>query len=131
MVKTAEATWERLVATLMHAPDPVSAAAQAARNPAVPRTLRAALARINPDGLRMARLLVARLRFERLLRGSRQAAALFDARPEDFAAPFRRYHVEVPARSFFAADEADAWKRWLRRTSRRAGQPRSRSSPRG
>lgn len=128
-MKTAEAAWERLLVTLMHAPDPVSAAARAARDPAVPRTLRAALARVNPDGLRMAQLLVARLRFERLLRGSRQAAALFDASPDDFAELFRRYHVEVPARAFLAADEADAWKRWLRRT-RRAGKRRSESSRR-
>jgi len=61
----------------------------------------------------LAALLVARLRFERLLRGSPQAEAWFDADPEAFAAAFKRYHAEVPPAAFFPQAEARLFRQWV------------------
>jgi hypothetical protein len=64
---------------------------------------------------------VARLRFERLLRGSPDAERWFDADAAGFAAAFRRYHRDVPAAAFFPPDEARAFGDWLERSHREAG----------
>lgn len=97
----------------MIAPDPVGALRSAAADPALPPGVRRALLRADEDGIRMAALLVARLRFERLLRGSPEAEAWFDRDPADFSAAFRRYHAEVPPSAFFPPGEARLFRRWL------------------
>jgi hypothetical protein len=68
----------------------------------------------------MAAILVVRLRFERLLRGSPVAEEWFERDPESFAEAFRRYHAEVPPRAFFPADEAALFRAWR---DRRAAPP--------
>ena len=87
------ADWERQLAAAMRADDPVAA-------------VRALHPEADADGVRLAALLVARLRFERLLRGAPAAGAWFARDPAGFARFFRRYHAAVPPRAFFPADEA-------------------------
>jgi hypothetical protein len=93
------AEYERRLAAAMRARDPV--AAMRAIHPAV-----------DADGVRMSALLVARLRFERLMRGSPEAEASFDRDPAAFARDFHRYHREVPPRAFFPVDEAALFRAW-------------------
>lgn len=85
--------WERRLAAAMRADDPAAA-------------VRALYPAADADGVRLAALLVARLRFERLLRGAPAAEAWFERDPAGFARVFARYHAEVPPRAFFPADEA-------------------------
>jgi len=101
-VKLAE--YERRVAAAMRARDPVAA-------------MRAIYPDVDADGVRMTALIVARLRFERLLRGSPEAEASFDRDPAAFADSFARYHAEVPPRAFFPADEAALYDAWRDRTA--------------
>ena len=108
----AQATFERLLARIVTAPDPEAALLAAARRQALPAALRRALLAVDRDGLRMSALLVARLRFERLLRGCPEAEALFDADPAAFADLFRRYHAEVPPTAFFPPQEAALFRGW-------------------
>jgi hypothetical protein len=110
--------YERVMARAIVARDPAAALARAARAPGLPRSLRAALAAVDEDGLRMAALLVARLRFERLLRGSAEAERWFEVDPAGFTAAFHDYHHAVAPRAFFPTDEAAAFRRWRRRTRR-------------
>ena len=94
------ADYERRVAAAMRAKDPVVA-------------MRTIDPNVDADGVRMTALIVARLRFERLLRGSPEAEASFDRDPAVFAETFARYHADAPPAAFFPADEAalfDAWR---------------------
>ena len=79
------ARYEEAVARAMTAPDPVEALRGAAEDPALPPALRRALREADEDGIRMAALLVARLRFERLLRGCPEAEAWFDRDAQAFS----------------------------------------------
>jgi hypothetical protein len=67
---------------------------------------------LDADGVELARLLVARLRFDRLLAGSRTAAALYDADGAAFAETFRRYAAEVRPTAFFPHDEGAFFEAW-------------------
>jgi hypothetical protein len=64
------------------------------------------LGAIDEAKLRLTALLVARLRFERLLRGCPEADEWFEGDPEDFADAFRDYHASVPLTAFFPGHEA-------------------------
>ncbi|WP_437983851.1 hypothetical protein [Sorangium sp. So ce117] len=114
------------MARAMTAEDPVAALRAAAEDPALPPALRKALLGADEDGVRMSALLVARLRFERLLRGSPEAEAWFDRDPADFSAAFRRYHAEVPPTAFFPPGEARLFRCWIEAPSApaRARRPR-------
>jgi hypothetical protein len=101
------------MAEILRAPEPVRALAAAAVDPALPPALRRAFAAADPDGVRLAALLVARLRFERLLRGCPEAEAAFAADPAAFTELFRRYHRQVPPTAFFAQAEAALYRGWL------------------
>ena len=109
----AHARYEALVARAMTAEDPVAALRAAAEDPALPPALRRALLGADEDGVRISALLVARLRFERLLRGSPEAEAWFDRDPAEFSAAFRRYHAEVPPTAYFPPGEARLFRRWI------------------
>ncbi|MGK3988670.1 hypothetical protein WME99_36840 [Sorangium sp. So ce136] len=119
------------MARAMTAADPVAALRAAAADPALPAALRRALRGADEDGVRMSALLVARLRFERLLRGSPEAEAWFDRDPAAFSEAFRRYNAEVPPAAFFPAGEARLFRGWVvrgageepawRRSTRAAG----------
>jgi hypothetical protein len=106
--------YERLMASVLIASDPIAAL------DALDAEQRALLEPIDRDGLRMAALLVARLRFERLMHGSRRAAEWFDSDPREFARAFKRYHASVPPLSTFPPQEAHDFEAWI--TS--AGTPR-------
>ncbi|MFN3200261.1 MAG: DUF692 family multinuclear iron-containing protein [Bradymonadia bacterium] len=58
------------------------------------------------DGIKVASLLVAHLRFGRLMRGSGHFEAWFDADPADFTAAFRRYHLTRRPEAYFPTEEA-------------------------
>ena len=106
---------ERLLADAFQSPDPRAALAAAARDRALPSDLRARLAGAAPDGVRIAGLLVAKLRFERLIHGSGEAGAWFDRDPAAFARAFRRYHEEVPPVAQGPLQEAHAFAAWCDR----------------
>lgn len=109
----AHARFERALMRAMRAEDPAASLARSARDTRLPAELRAALARAAGDGARLAALLVARLRFERLMRGSPEAEGWFERDPEGFARAFRRYHAEVEPTAFFPAHEARLFARWM------------------
>jgi len=111
--------FERKMVAILTAPDPGAALQSAAADRTLPAELRRAFARAYPDGVRLAALLVARLRFERLLRACPEAAAEFDADAAAFAARFRRYHAEVPPTAFFPSAEAALYRTWLGAQGRR------------
>ncbi len=113
------AAFERILAAAMTAADPVRALRRAARAGGVDADLRARLLAADADGVRMSALLVARLRFERLLRGSASAEAFYESDPAAFTATFRRYHQAVPPNAFFPREEAALWEEFLARRRRR------------
>ncbi len=70
----------------------------------------------NDDGVRTAALLIAKLRFERLLNGDapdhdgRTVLGEFSADPGAFAAKFRRYHRAVEPTAWNPLDEGRLWR---------------------
>jgi hypothetical protein len=107
--------WEKVLARAMTADDPVAALRAGAKR--LPAALRRQLARIDEDGFRISALLVARLRFERLLNASTEASDWFATEPEAFAQAFRRYHREVAMTAFFPGAEARLFTQWVRRNA--------------
>lgn len=103
---------ERAMAAALRSPDPAAALAGAIAS-FEGSPLAAQVAAIDPEGLRIAALLVARLRFERLIQGSPRASQWFESDPAAFARAFRRYHAEVPATAHFPADEAALFDGWV------------------
>lgn len=83
---------------------------QAQLGSAAPGTLRederAMLLALDADGLRVTRLLLQKLRLERLLRGDPVAAAALAADEVAFVARFRRYCEHVPPTAVFPSEEA-------------------------
>lgn len=63
-------------------------------------------------GVRTAALLVAKLRFERLLNASTDVAADFDDDPAAFAERFRTYHHEVKPTGWHPGAELALWQAW-------------------
>lgn len=99
--------YERVMSGVLLATDPVAALE------ALPDGDRALIEPIDHDGLRMSALLIARLRFERLMHGSVRAAEWFEQDPRSFAAAFKRYHSAVPPLSTFPPQEARAFEAWV------------------
>src|SRR5437870_2809189 len=93
--------YERRLVEILCASDPAAALRAAVADRALPASLRRAFGRADPDGVCMSALLVIRLRFERLLRGSREAERSFAADPAAFNRVFRQYHERVPPTAFF------------------------------
>jgi hypothetical protein len=102
--------WERSLVRLLRARDPRTelAALRAEQGP------HPALDALDPDGVRVAGLLVSRLRFDRILAGDADANRWQAEDPASFARAFREYHAEVPALAFTGEDEGEAWRAWLR-----------------
>ncbi len=106
--------FDRLVADALTAKDPVAVfrnAAAADWPPDLRDAIAAAIAA--EDGVRLTALLVAKLRFERLMNGSRRAGEWFDRDAEAFTEAFRRYHGAVPPTATDPRCEADLFERWL------------------
>jgi hypothetical protein len=112
--------YERAMADVLLAGDPVAALE------ALPPPERALLEAIDRDGLRITALLVARLRFERLMNGSRAAAEWFEQDPRAFTAAFKRYHTAVAPLSTMPLHEARAFEAWLTSDGARRAPGRSR-----
>ena len=93
---------------------PALVAALIAEREQAPRgsAVRGWLDAIDEDGFRLAALLVARLRFERLTRGSREADAWFEEAPGAFAEAFRAYHGSVAPGAYFPGHEARLFATW-------------------
>jgi hypothetical protein len=104
--------FEALLAKIVCDPDPIQARSKIIQSEALPLAQRELLASIDEDGLRMTSLLVTKLRFERLLRGSAPAEEWFEADPKDFAQAFKQYHKEVPPTAFFPQEEAKLFRVW-------------------
>jgi len=82
----------------------------------LPPELRAAVLGIDGDGFRLAALLIARLRFERLMRLSDPARAAFERDPAGFTAAFREFcreHRAPPGEPWRDARAFAAW--WAER----------------
>jgi hypothetical protein len=107
---------EELLAAALTAVDPCGALAAAARDPSLSATARARLATIDEDGFRISALLVARLRFERLLHGHPAVPDWLDRDAAGFTETFRQYHAAVPPTAFFPPDEAATFAAWLAAT---------------
>jgi len=109
------ARFEERVAAAMTAADPVAAMRALAEDASLPGELRQAAraAVTHARGIELTALLVARLRFERLMQGSMEASALFERDPVGFAELFRAYHREVAPGVFFPAQEGRLFAAWL------------------
>lgn len=71
------------------------------------------LASIDADGLRVASLVVRKLRLERLLAGDADLRARCESDPAAFTAEFRRYAASVPPAFDFPAEEARAFRTFV------------------
>jgi hypothetical protein len=103
---------EAIAAAAFRSADPRAAFAAAARDETLSPELRAGFAAASGDGVRIAGLLVAKLRFERLMHGSRAAGEWFERDPAAFARAFRRYHAEVAQTAEGPLQEGAAFERW-------------------
>ncbi len=103
---------ERVLGQVLLSADPAAELASLDREALSPDT-RSALSHIDPDGLRIAGLLVAKLRFERLMNGSSLAGAWFERDPAGFAAAFRRYHTMAPPSVTCPILEAETFAAWV------------------
>jgi hypothetical protein len=103
---------EGALADALRQPDAVAAFEALARDPRLEPDERDALRHAHPDGVAMAALLVARLRFERLAQGSPEGDALLDDGGRRLVDAFRRYHAEVSPRARDALAERAAFDAW-------------------
>jgi hypothetical protein len=99
---------QALLADLLTAPDPVAALHECLSRADSDPELRA----IDENGLRIAALLVVKLRFQRLTNGSRLANEWFERDPRGFTDAFRVYHHEVPPIALDPWREAVVFQRW-------------------
>lgn len=106
--------YEAILAQVIRARDPEAALCAAITALHAQHPVRAFLAPINKDGLRMSALLVARLRFERLLRGSRPFQRDWQREPAAAASRFSAYHEATPLLAFSPRDEANLFAAWER-----------------
>ncbi len=104
---------EQVLATALTARDPGAALAATAHDPRLPAEAKRWLAAIDADGFRIAALLVARLRFERLLHGHPAVASWLEHDAEGVTEAFRRYHAAIAPTAFFPPDEARLFDAWL------------------
>ena len=106
----AQVTVERGLAAAMRAPDPV-----ARLTPLIARaTGRRRISTAERDGIRTNALLVATIRFQRLVRWSLKSKDWFLTDTPAFVAAFRRYHRTVPMTAHFPRQEARLFRAWLR-----------------
>jgi hypothetical protein len=110
---------EAVVAHAMVQPDPAAALAAAALDEQLPAELRDALKAADPDGVRIAALIVVRLRFERTLNGSLLAGEWFERDGAAFTEAFKRYHTEVPPTASLPSSEGRLFEGWLERQGER------------
>ena len=116
---------ERVLASVMRAPDPVARLV-----PLIARaTGRRAISTAERDGIRTNALLVATIRFQRLVRWSLKSKDWFLTDTPAFVAAFRRYHRTVPMTAHFPRQEARLFRAWLARQPRTLRPSRAASPP--
>ena len=103
-----EAALGRIVA----APDPVAARDALCASDALDERTRDLLRSIDDDGLRLSGLFVVRLRFERIVNGSRPLREWFAQDQAGFVRTFRRYVSEVAPTATFPHEEAALFQGW-------------------
>ncbi len=117
-----EGSWspdfERAYGAALCERDPVAAFTRLAETSACPPDLRTALSAADPDGVRLTALLIAKLRFQRVLNGSGDAARWFMRDGPGFAAAFLGYHRRELPTNHGPAREARNFQAWCRRWSR-------------
>lgn len=104
---------EAVLANALTSADPWRAFVVAREDAALAPNVRAQLAHVDEDGLRIAGLLVAKLRFERIMNGSRIGAEWFERDPAAFTEAFRRYHTSVPPQELMPGLEGRRFETWL------------------
>lgn len=107
------AEFETQLAAALCSSDPAAARRSLGENADVQALIRGGIQHLSEDGFRIASLLIARLRFERLSHGSRAAGAAFAHDPRAFAEQFRRYHAAVPCSATTPTEEAALFEAWL------------------
>lgn len=90
-------TWEEALGPMVRAADPGAARARLLETGELPPDVAEAVAALDPTGLRVLGLLVARLRFDRLMLRSPAQRARYAADPEGWSGAFRSWHAENPA----------------------------------
>lgn len=107
--------FERIVVAALHDERPAErlAALVAAAGDRLDADERARLAAIDPDGFRVASIVVRKLRLERVLAGDAELRALCEADPAAFTETFRRYEAAVPPTFDFPAEEARAFRAFV------------------
>lgn len=108
---------ERVLADALTSADPWSTLQRALASDELTPGVRAQLKAIDEDGLRISALLVAKLRFERVMNGSSRAADWFQRDPEAFTDAFRRYHTTVAPTELMPGLEGRRFERWLERAT--------------
>lgn len=106
--------YEARLAEALCARDPGRALVELRADPTLAEWLGNGLDSAREDGFRIAALLVARLRFERLLHGSREAGDAFRADARAFSELFRRYHASVAPLATTPTEEAAQFETWSR-----------------
>jgi len=102
--------WETLVAEAMRSDDPVAGFSEVASDAKLCDALRDAARDVSADGVRLSALLVARLRFERLIQGSPEAAQWYDEDALHFTRAFRAFHRQEPPRT--GVSDAERFRAW-------------------
>lgn len=111
--------YEELLARAFSSRDPLAVLRAARDDEGAPATIRDALGAIDEHGVRLSSLIITRLRFERLLNGSRAAGEWFERDAASFTAAFKRYQDHVPPQASFPQDEARAFEAWIERAGLR------------
>ena len=111
---------QAMLADLLLAPDPEQALREHRSRAGAPVELGA----IDADGLRLAALLVAKLRFQLLMNASSEANDWFARDGAGFTAAWKRYHHGVPPVALDPWREHDAFAAWCARQGLRTdGEP--------
>lgn len=103
------------IARALRSPDPVARLRERLADPNLDVEERARLRAVDEDGFRVAALIVAKLRFERLMQGSARVAHGFALDAQAFADAFREYHEQVPMTSPMPWEEGKSFEDWARR----------------
>ncbi|MBK6939194.1 MAG: hypothetical protein IPH13_03170 [Planctomycetes bacterium] len=111
-------SFDVFIARAMRSSDPVACLRERRDDPTLDADEGTRLRAIDEDGFRIAALIVAKLRFERLLQGSAPAARGFALDARTFADVFRDYHQQVPMTSPMPWDEGRRFDEWVREQQR-------------
>jgi uncharacterized protein (UPF0276 family) len=110
-----DGSFERAYGSALCARDPVAAIGRIVADRDRPDGLRRSLGAADPDGIRLTGLLIAKLRFQRVVNGSRDATRWFMRDGAGFTAAFLAYHRAELPRDHAPTSEAIRFHAWCRR----------------